>query len=331
MEVFSNRKSTGAFPCHTEDAMWKYNYQVPEQKQIRYIVYTDCANEADDQYTLAHALMTPLLDVRGIIAAHFNRNTAMEGFPIKPGETAKASKKEIERVLDLMGLQGKYPVFLGSGVPLENETEPQVSPGAQFIIQEAMRDDERPLYIGCMGSVTDLASALLIEPKIASRITAIWIGGGDYPKGGFEFNLMQDPHAANVLFSSTMPLWQVTMKVYKSFSVSLAELQYKVAPCGEIGKYLFENMVNLNNRLGFAKPWPHGEIWGLGDSGVIAAVMQEYEKNDNYREIPAPNVDVNTLEYRFDRENRPIRVYESLDTRLTLEDFFAKLAINYRQ
>lgn len=307
----------------------KYQFAVPEEKKVRYLIYTDCANEADDQFTLAHALMTPMFDVRGIIAAHFDHNTNMKGFPYVPGSTAQASLEEIERVINLMGLQEKYPVALGSGLPMVNETQPQISEGAKMIIEEAMRDDDRPLYIGCMGSITDLASAILMKPEICERMTAIWIGGGDYPEGGREFNLMQDPNAANVVFSSTMPLWQVSMKVYKSFSVSLAELQQKVAPCGAIGKYLFEYMVNFNNRLGFAKPWPHGEVWGLGDSGVVAALMQEYEKEDNYYYIPAPNVDCSTLKYVYNRQNRAIRVYKFMDTRLTLEDFFAKLAINY--
>lgn len=41
--------------------MWKYAYQVPENKKIRVIVHTDCKNEADDQFALAHHLMTPSL------------------------------------------------------------------------------------------------------------------------------------------------------------------------------------------------------------------------------------------------------------------------------
>ena len=49
--------------------MWpNYAFHVPDQKKIRYIVHTDAKNEADDQFTLAHILMTDKLDVRGIIA-----------------------------------------------------------------------------------------------------------------------------------------------------------------------------------------------------------------------------------------------------------------------
>ena len=38
---------------------WNYDFEVPEQKKIRMIVHTDCKNEADDQFALAHHLMTP--------------------------------------------------------------------------------------------------------------------------------------------------------------------------------------------------------------------------------------------------------------------------------
>ena len=44
--------------------MWpNYAFHVPDQKKLRYIVHTDCKNEADDQFTLAHILMTDKLDV----------------------------------------------------------------------------------------------------------------------------------------------------------------------------------------------------------------------------------------------------------------------------
>ena len=45
--------------------MWNYAYTVPENKKVRVIVHTDCKNEADDQYAVAHHLMTPRFDVKG--------------------------------------------------------------------------------------------------------------------------------------------------------------------------------------------------------------------------------------------------------------------------
>lgn len=53
---------------------------------------------------------------------------------------------------------------------------PVDSEGAQLIIREAMKNDPRPLYSTFLGPLTDMASALLIEPRIADRCTVIWIG-----------------------------------------------------------------------------------------------------------------------------------------------------------
>lgn len=52
---------------------WNYEFTVPDEKKIRMIVYTDAKNEADDQFTIAHHLMTPKFIVKGIIGAHFDR------------------------------------------------------------------------------------------------------------------------------------------------------------------------------------------------------------------------------------------------------------------
>ena len=304
--------------------MWNYEYTVPENKKVRVIVHTDCKNEADDQYAVAHHLMTPRFDVKGLVAGHFWKNPQQYG---KLG-TAQASYDEIIKVMDLMGLKDQYPVKLGAPRGLEDEKTPIDSEGARLIIEEAMKDDKRPLYIACQGAVTDVASALLMKPEIADRMTVIWIGGGDYPKGGFEFNLMMDIHAVNVIFSSKVPVWQVPMSLYKVMAVSLAELQLKVRPCGEIGKYLFEQMVDFNHVAAkYEMAWPHGEIWGLGDQGTIAVLMEELEKV-SYDLVPAPRI-AEDMTYIHGQNNREIRVYNYLDARLTLEDFFAKLQLNF--
>jgi len=304
---------------------WNYDFDVPDQKKIRMIVSTDCKNEADDQFALAHHLMTPKFIVTGIVGGHFNLNPQEYGH----GNTAQASVDEAEKILKLMELDDMYTVWKGSEYPLIDEFTPSRSEGANFIIEEAMREDSHPLYIACQGAITDLASAILIRPEICKRMTAIWIGGGDYPKGGFEFNLLQDVAAANVVMKSEMPVWQVPISVYKQMSVTLAELQLQVKPYGDIGKYLFEQMVEFNNKRADDNHWPHGEIWGLGDSPTIGVLLEELEKNDMYEEISAPKINYKDLSYQFDQGYRKIRVYKQLNTRTTLSDFYAKLQLNY--
>ena len=61
----------------------------------RVIVDTDAANECDDQFAIVHALLSPTLDVRGIVAAHFG---------MRRSTTSLAdSRAEVDRLLGLLG------------------------------------------------------------------------------------------------------------------------------------------------------------------------------------------------------------------------------------
>ncbi|MBS5521867.1 MAG: nucleoside hydrolase [Clostridiales bacterium] len=305
--------------------MFEYDFKVPEKKKIRVIVHTDCKNEADDQFALAHHLMTPKFIIPGIIAGHFEKNPQEYG----AGNTVEASKDEIIKILSLMGIEEEYKakVYVGAKGPMEDEKMPIDSQGARFIIEEAMREDEHPLFAVFQGCLTDLASAILMKPEICERMTAVWIGGGKYPEGCPEFNLYQDIAAANVVFASKMPLWQIPINVYKQIAVTLTELSIRVKPCGAIGKYLFEQMVAFNDQCSEQIFWPHGESWGLGDQGTVTVLLEERERM-NYDWIPAPKIS-KEMSYIHGQNNRPIRVYHTLDSRFTMEDFYAKLTYNF--
>ena len=80
--------------------------------------------------------------------------------------------------MQMLNIGKPFPFYQGSNMALENDSTAQPSDAANAIIKEAMRDDTKlPLYIVCGAGLTDLASAFLMEPKIASRLTLIWIGG----------------------------------------------------------------------------------------------------------------------------------------------------------
>ena len=295
-------------------------FTVPFKKQVRMIVSTDAKNEADDQFALAHHLMTPMFDVKAIIPAHFEANQRFGR-----GNSMQKSCEEVLYMLDLMELTGRYPVLKGAQYPLEDESAPQDSEGARFIIEEAHKDDPRPLFIGVQGAITDVASALLIDPSIAGKIHVIWIGGGPYPAGGQEFNLMNDCRAANVVFNSGCDLWQVPQNVYKMLNITLAELQCRVAPCGKVGEYLFRQMVDYNDFLGENLGWPHGESWCIGDQPTVGLLLEE-KSNDHYTMQHAPLVNPDYT-YTLRDDSPMIRVYHTTDVRLTLEDFYCKLKL----
>lgn len=291
----------------------KVQYYVQEKKMVRVILDTDAACEADDQYAIAHGLMTPRFRIAGIIAEQFG------GQSRRP--TVEKSYGEILKVMELMGAED-IPVYRGAEYPLTSENDLPESEGADLIIQEALKEADDKLYVLCQGAITNMAIALKKCPEIADRIVCIWIGGGSYPEGGWEFNLINDYHAANVVFQSRVELWQVPRDCYSRIRVSYAELQAKVMPCGRIGQYLFDEMQELGHRA----DWIPGESWVLGDSPAIGLCMDP--GCGHYVEQNAPVVDAD-CNYVGEVAGRKIRVYQEIDARFILEDFFAKLAIHF--
>ena len=69
----------------------------------------------------------------------------------------------------------------GANSPLADAATPQPAPAVDAIIAEALRDDvETPLFYLAGGGLTDLASAWLQEPRVAERLTLVWIGGAEH-------------------------------------------------------------------------------------------------------------------------------------------------------
>jgi inosine-uridine nucleoside N-ribohydrolase len=218
-----------------------------------------------------------------------------------------------------MELEGRVRVENGAARELPDERTPQPSAGAELIVEEAMRADAGPLFVAFYGPLTDMASALLMEPRIAERdVTVIWIGGGPYPDGGFEYNLSNDIAAANVVFCSDLTVWQIPQPVYVMLGVSYAEMEAKVEPCGELGAYLLRQTIEWNDTW-VDRPM---EYRSLGDSPCVGVMMNPQGGRWAMREAPRFGQD---MRYVPAPGNRPIRIYDSVDTRFILEDFFAKL------
>jgi hypothetical protein len=67
-----------------------------------------------------------------------------------------------------------------------------------------------------------------------------------------------------------------------------------------------------------------GECWCLGDSPAIGLMLYEHEFH--YDLIPAPEFSSDML-YSHNTPHRSIWVYNYIDSRFVLEDFFAKLKL----
>lgn len=331
--------------------MRKNLYSVPKNKQVRVIIDTDAGAEADDQFAIVYGLLSPKLDVKGIIAEQFTGH--------KASDSMLQSYAEIKTVLSKMGLESSVPVYKGEvqalgeaaikeGLRLDEKMESidrtELSEGVRFIIEEAMKEDERPLFVLNMGALTNLATAILHAPSIAEKITAVWIGGGSYPIGHMDFNLANDIKAANTVLESNVELWQIPLGSYTKMAVTFHELFEKVQPCGAIGAYLVDKMMQVNEKecasdmeeLDFFGKMTKGEKtvfirtgegWSLGDNPAVGVLISPQSQYVEKR--PAQFFNPNGTYGPFVGKDRMVRVYTNLDSRVLLEDFFAKINYHY--
>lgn len=303
---------------------------VPDEKKLRVFVVTDAKNEADDQFAIVHALLSPKLDIQGIVSSQFETTSLRMGRP--PG-SMKAGLKEINHLLALMDIRDQVTVYEGLEQPLASAKGVE-NEAARAIINEAKKDDPRPLFVISFGPLTDMANALLLAPEIGDKVTSVWIGGDDYPKGGWEYNLSNDPVAANAVFASSVTNWQIPRAVYTTMRTSLAELTVRVKPYGKIGSYLVEQMHEFNAWASARLPginWPKGESWSLGDNPAVTVLLDEHEYG--YREQAGIQFASQSFEYQQREDLKAFRVYTFVDPRFTLEDMFAKIRLfeEYRQ
>lgn len=281
----------------------------------RLIIDTDAKNEADDQFAIVHGLLSPTLDVRGVIPAHFGTRRSTRSMA--------ESRDEVNLLLGLLGMSEEITVADGAPAAIPDETTPADSPGARLIIAESLLAGEHdPLYVTFLGPLTDMASAILIDPEIVHRpVVVIWIGGVGYDGvesyPGIEFNLSNDIVAANVVFDSGIKIWQVPSSVYSMVSVGYAELDEKIGDSGPLGEYLIRQLHEWNAAY---HPGPI-ESRSLGDSPAISLVL--FPHGGTFRTVPAPRFGVEG--HYLPGSGHPIRVCESVDVRFLLEDMFAKI------
>ena len=186
-------------------------YPTQIEKEDRVIILSDIANEADDHAAVIQSLLTPIFDVRGIVAVHFGEEGSME-----------KSFLEGKRILSALKYTNKILIPGAVGI---NSTS---SKGAELIVEEALKDDKRKLYVLALGALTDVKIALSLNPTIWDKFTLIWIGGEGYPKGGWEYNLSRDVNSAREVFSSLQNIWQIPRPVYSTMGITISNLYAKL-------------------------------------------------------------------------------------------------------
>ncbi len=283
------------------------------------ILDTDTYNEIDDQFALAYLIKSnEKLNLKAIYAAPFY-NHHSQG----PGDGMEKSYHEILKVLKLMERpEFEKVTYRGSTAYLPNEKEPVVSPAAQDLVRRAMeRADDNPLYVVAIGAITNIASAILLEPAIIHKIVVIWLGGNAHDwHNNREFNLYQDVAAARIVFGCGVPLVQLPcMGVVSTFTTTGPELTYWLKGKNALCDYLLENTVREAELVGQSKCWSRA-IW---DVTAVAWLLDRRFMFERLEPSPIPEYDDR---WAFDRRRHFIKYVYGINRDPLFEDLFTKLA-----
>ncbi|MFU2158435.1 MULTISPECIES: nucleoside hydrolase [Caldisericum] len=200
-------------------------------------IILDCDPGHDDMLAIILALSNKELEVLGITTVAGN-------------QTGEKTYTNALRVLNLIG-RTDVKVSRGFDKPILRElvTAPQIHgvsglDGANlpepkgnethkhaidFIIETIMNSNEK-IYLVPTGPLTNIAVALLKEPKIKDKIEKIVLMGGAFHDSNFtpgaEFNIYVDPEAAKIVFESGIPTVMVGLDVTNRALLTFEDIDY---------------------------------------------------------------------------------------------------------
>lgn len=288
------------------------------------ILDTDTYNEIDDQFALAYLLRSEeSVSLRAVTAAPFYRDPK-DGIcrSENPGDGMEKSYHEILKVLRLAGREDLCgSVYRGSTRYLPDEVTPVDSEAARKILEISRDYDEsNPLYILAIGAITNVASALLIDPTLTRRCVVVWLAGhAHHWNDCSDFNMSQDMAASRIVFGCGVPLVQFPMfGVVSEFRFSKPELEYWFRGKNELCDYLIDNTYAYSRQKysyeGWSKP-----LWDL--AAVCWVVQGDFVKSTC---VPAP-VPTSDFGYSVDMTRHPMQYVYCVHKDPLIADVAAKL------
>lgn len=288
----------------------------PPSAKVRMVLDTDTYNEIDDQFAVVYSLLSPeKLDVQAIYAAPFH-NSRSSG----PDDGMRKSYDEIRRLLEILNVPEKNFVFKGSTSYLSDDGSPCESHAASDLVERAMACSHEPLYVVAIGALTNIASAILIEPELVNRIVVVWLGGHalHWPTAN-EFNLRQDVPASRLIFDCGVPLVHIPCAgVTSHLHTTVPEMKEYVGGKGDVGDYLFNIFSAYHaDHCGWSKViWDIAAIAYLLDASWVPTAI-----------VHSPIITDQTT-WSFDRSRHLIRSAFMVHRDPVFKDFFRKLAFH---
>lgn len=238
----------------------------------------------DDAVAILLALASPELEVLGITAVAGNvplsltsRNARMllelanrRDVPVFAG----AIRPMVRPLVTAEYIHGKTGLD-GPDLP---EPTLALTPGdaVDFIIRTLRERAAGTVTLCPLGPLTNIALALVRAPDIASRIAQIVLMGGGCFEGGnitpaAEFNIHVDPHAAEVVFKSGVPIVMMPLDVTHQVLTTPARIA-ALRAVGNRSSEVVAQMLEFFERFDVAK---YGSDGGpLHDPCVIAYLLR---------------------------------------------------------
>jgi purine nucleosidase len=254
---------------------------VGEPLTTRILLDTDLAmgapgSDIDDGFALALAVADPALALELVTTVGGNTDV----------DTATRLSREL---LELLG-QGDVEVVRGASGPLDpalrrtdrsHAAPPDVAPGPYAAVEIAARVMAEPgeLTIVAIGPLTNVALALLLEPRVADAVHEIVVMGGvflEQTNVGWmpgEFNFWCDPDAAEVVLHSGAAVRLVGLDVTRRVRLTRADAD-RLAAAGEFGRLAAEHThgwIDFQERVKPHEELEHGSC-ALHDPLAVAVV-----------------------------------------------------------
>lgn len=237
------------------------------KNRIKVLIDSDIANEIDDQFALAYAFSCQdKLDILGITIAPF-RVSWQKNLSIREGMID--SKNDAYRLLRFFGIKhdSENPfVYLGCEGFL-SEGYSSTNPAVERIIQLA--HENKSFCICCLGTLTNVAMALRIEPSIASKINVVWLGTDNVLLDKFDdANYRKDIQAFNEVLESKIDLTIFPTYLARTFVTSTYEFSQNVK-----GNHIAKYLTSIMNKFVFTEE--NLGIKTIYDIGPIAYLLHK--------------------------------------------------------
>ncbi len=234
-------------------------------------IILDCDPGHDDAVAIMLAAINPKIELLGITVVAGNQklektvNNALKvcnhlnlDVPVYSGMSRPMIREQLiaDDIHGETGLDG--PKFEELKIKAEDKH------AVNFIIDTLMNSDEKVTLVPT-GPLTNIGMAIRFEPRIIEKINRIVLMGGSYQLGNMtpaaEFNILADPDAAHIVFSSGVKIVMMGLDLTRQASAT-KEVVEKIKSLNNKASKLFVDLMEFfaasqKNVFGWSAPPVH--------------------------------------------------------------------------